>query len=183
MTDTLVLNSGFVPIRTISDREAICLLYSNKAYSVIDTEKVLRSPSITIKVPSVISLIGYNKFPKLRVGFSKLNVIYRDDQQCMYCGKRFPMNQLTVDHIIPRSRWAIEKRTHKHDFSNWKNCTTACIYCNNKKGNNLLSELKWKLIREPFEPTYLPSIVITRDKAKERNWLQFCSFNVRLVYT
>jgi len=182
MEDVLVLNSGFIPIRTISNRESICLLYQNKAYTVIETDKIMRSPSLTFKVPSVISLIGYSAFPKKKVGFSKLNVIYRDDMICQYCGKKFNMNDLTVDHIIPRSRWAIEKRTSKRNWTNWLNCVCACKYCNNAKGNSLLYELKWKLVRQPFEPEYLPHIVVSFDQAERKGWLPFCKINVRLIY-
>jgi len=181
MVEVLVLNSGFIPIRTISGRESVCLLYQNKAYTVIETDEIMRSPSLTFKVPSVISLIGYNKFPKKKVGFSKLNVIYRDDMICQYCGKKFSMEDLTVDHIIPKSRWPREKRTSKRNWTNWLNCVCSCHWCNNAKGNSLLHEIKWKLLRKPFEPEYLPHIVVSKKKAEERGWLPFCKINVKLI--
>jgi len=181
MSEVLVLNSGFVPIRTVSDRESIGLLYQSKAYTVVETNRIMRSPSITMKVPSVVSLIGYNKFPKRKVGFSKLNVIYRDDMTCQYCGKQFNMNELTVDHIIPKSRWAAEKRTSKRNWTQWENCVASCRYCNNAKGNQLLHELGWKLFRKPYEPEYLPYIVVSYDKAEKRGWLPFAKLNMRLI--
>ena len=183
MTDILVLNSGYIPIRTISDREAICLLYQNKCYTVIESDKVMRSPSISFQVPSVIALIGYGDMPRKKVAFSKLNVIYRDDLQCQYCGKRFNVNELTIDHIIPRSRWAIEKRTYKRNWSSWENCVCACKWCNNAKDRHLLHEMGWKLLREPYEPKYLPQIIVSFEKAEKRGWLPFCKINVRLVDT
>lgn len=181
MTDVLVLNSAFIPIRTVSDRESICLLYQSKAYTVVESDKLMRSPSISFRVPSVIALLDYNKFPKKKVGFSKLNVIYRDDMTCQYCGKKFNINDLTVDHIIPRSRWAIEKRTSKRNWTTWYNCVAACRWCNNAKGNQLLGELKWNLLRKPFEPEYLPHIIVSFDKAKRKGWLPFCRVNVKLI--
>lgn len=181
MTDVLVLNSGFIPIRTVSDKESVCLLYQNKAYTVVETDRIMRSPSLTFRVPSVISLIGYSKVPKQKVGFSKLNVIYRDDMTCAYCGKRFNMDSLTVDHVIPRSRWPEEKRTSKRDWSNWLNCVCACRWCNNEKGNHLLHELGWTLNRKPYEPEYLPFIVVDYNKAKAKGWLPFAKFNIKLV--
>jgi len=183
MTDVLILNSGFIPIRTVSDKEAICLLYQNKGYTVIETDRIMRSPSISFKVPSVISLLGYGEFPKKKVGFSKLNVIYRDDQTCQYCGKQFNMNDLTVDHIIPKSRWSVEKRTSKRNWTNWFNCVCSCKWCNNAKGNKLISELKWKLVRKPYEPEYLPQIIVSFNKAQKQGWLPFCKINVRLIHT
>lgn len=181
MSDVLVLNSGFIPLRTISDREAICLLYQNKCYTVIESNKTMRSPSLIFKVPNVIALLEYGSFPKRKIGFSKLNVIYRDDMICQYCGKQFNMHDLTVDHIIPKSRWSIEKRTSKRDWSNWLNCVCSCKWCNNKKGNYLLNEVKMKLLRHPFEPKYLPFIVVDFKKAKKKGWIPFSKINVRLV--
>jgi len=181
MNEVLVLNSAYVPIRIISDQDAICSLYKNKAYTVIETKREMRSPSITFKIPSVISLIGYSKFPKREVGFSKLNVIYRDDMSCQYCGKKFNMKDLTVDHIIPKSRWAEEKRTSKKNWTNFENCVCSCRWCNNQKGNLLLGELKWELPRKPFIPKYLPHIVVSYKKAEERGWLPFAKFNIKLL--
>ena len=181
MTDVLVLNSGFVPVDIISDQKSICLLYQNKCYTVVETDRVMRSPSVTFKVPSVIALFSYSELPRRKVGFSKLNVIYRDDMICQYCGKRHNMNSLTVDHIIPRSRWQREKHTSKHNWNTWENCVCACKWCNNAKGNKLIGELKWKLLREPYEPKYLPHIVISYDKARRSGWLPFVKMNVKLI--
>ena len=142
----------------------------------------MRSPSITIKVPHVLTLLKHKKIPKRRVGFSKLNVMYRDDLTCQYCGNKFPMNELTLDHVIPRSRWHIVKRTSKRDWTNWNNCVCACKWCNNKKGNNLLSEIDMKVLRKPYIPTYLPKIVISYKKASEKGWLPFSKVNMRIIY-
>lgn len=181
MQDCLVLNSSFMPLRIVSDREAICKLYKNDAYTVVESDKVMRSPSITMRIPTVIALIGYGSMPKRKVGFSKLNVIYRDDQRCQYCGKQFSMDKLTVDHIVPKSRWATIKRTSKKNWSNWLNTVCACKWCNNKKGNLLPEEAGMKLLKKPFEPKYLPYLVISKKIAEDRGWLPFCNITVRLV--
>lgn len=175
-SEVLVLNSGFIPLRIANVQDAIGLLVTKKAYSVIEEEKYVKSPSIIIKIPSVIALLTYGDFPKRKVAFSKLNVIYRDDLTCQFCGKQYPMDHLTVDHIIPRSRW-IKSGTPTH----WENLVCACRYCNSKKGNRLLSELGWHLVKKPIEPEYLPHLVITRKKAESRGWIDFCKFNVRLI--
>jgi 5-methylcytosine-specific restriction endonuclease McrA len=181
MTEVLVLNAGFVPIELISARESIVLLYTNKAYSVVESDKVMRSPSISIKIPTVISLLTYKHIPKKKVSFSKLAVIYRDDCTCMYCGKQFSVKDLTVDHIIPKSRWQEVKRTSKRNWTNWTNCVCSCRWCNNKKGKLLLEEAHMQLIREPFEPKYAPHIVISRQKATSNGWLPFCNITVKIV--
>ena len=166
-SDVLVLNSGFIPIRITSVREAICLLTTERAIPVVEGDTYVRSPSISLRIPSVISIIGYNGFHKKKVTLSKLNVIYRDDMICQYCGNRFSIKDLTVDHIIPRSRWERISGNHYRDgFTSWENLVCACKWCNNKKGSKLLSEIKWHLLREPFEPQYLPYLIVSMDKAK-----------------
>lgn len=181
-TDVLVLNSGFIPIRITSAREAICLLTTDKAVPILEEDSYIRSPSISIKLPSVISILGYSSLPKRRVAFSKLNVIYRDDMICQYCGKRFSIKNLTVDHVIPRSRWeSLTGKTLREGYSSWKNLVCACRWCNNRKGSKLLKELGWSYLREPYEPRYMPHIIISFEKAQRRGWLPFCAFNVKLI--
>lgn len=176
-----MLNRGFLPLDIVSDRDAISLLYQNKVFTVVESEKVMRSPSIVMKVPLVIASLTYSHMPIRKVHFSKLNVIYRDDQTCQYCGKQFPVNQLEIDHIIPKSRWRIIKHTSKCTWTNWLNCVCVCHWCNNAKGNKLPEEIGWKLLRKPFEPKYLPHIVISRKKAEQNGWLPFMNFNVKFV--
>lgn len=181
-SDVLVLNSGFIPIRITSAKDAICLIASDKAVPIIEEDKYVRSPSVIIKLPSVISISGYSSLPKRKVTFSKLNVIYRDDMRCQYCTRRFSMKDLTVDHVIPGSRWEnITGLLLTNGYSSWKNMVCACRWCNNRKGNKLMKELGWSLLSEPQEPSYLPYLVISMEKAKRRGWLPFCSFNVKLL--
>ena len=180
--DVLVLNSGFIPIRISNVREAVCLISARKAVAVVEENAFIRSPSNSLRVPSVISILGYNSFPKRKVAFSKLNVLYRDDMICQYCGRRFSVRDLTVDHVIPRSRWEqITGKSPREGFSSWQNLVCACRWCNNRKGNRLLAEIGWQLPRDPYEPEYMPYIVLSYDKARNRGWLPFCSFNVRLI--
>ncbi len=176
-SDVLILNSAYVPIRISDVRESICLLLSEKARPVVEEDTYVKSPSISIRVPSVISLVGYKDYPHRKVHFTRLNVIYRDDQTCQYCGKRYPVTFLTMDHIIPRSRWNGRKSP-----TNWYNVVCACKTCNSKKGSKLVTELGWKLLSEPKEPVYAPHLVINFDKAQRRGWLPFCKTNVRLVH-
>ncbi|HRZ18570.1 MAG TPA: HNH endonuclease [Methanofastidiosum sp.] len=180
MTDVLVLNSGFIPLYVVSDRRSIELLYQNKAYTVVETEREMRSPSLIFRVPSVIALTEYGEIPRKKVAFSKLNVIYRDDMTCQYCGKRLSMNDLNVDHVIPRCRWT-KVRHGKANCTSWENCVCTCRWCNNIKGNKLIEELGWKLLREPYEPKYLPHIVVSFKKAERKGWLPFCKINVKLI--
>lgn len=181
-SDVLVLNSGFIPIRITTARDAVCLLTAEKAIPVLESDDYVKSPSVTIRIPSVISILGYNDLPKRKVVFSKLNIIYRDDMTCQFCSSRFSVKDLTVDHVIPGSRWEnITGRSLKSGYSSWENMVCACKWCNNRKGNKLLKELGWTLLQKPVEPKYMPHIVLSFEKAKKRGWLPFCSFNVKLI--
>jgi len=181
-SEVLVLNSAFLPIRISSVKEAICLVASERAKTVLEEDEFVRSPSVSIRIPSIVAIVGYNQFPKRKVAFSKLNVIYRDDMICQYCGHRFSMRDLTVDHVIPRSRWeTVTGKDLREGFSSWKNLVCACRWCNGRKGNRLLQELNWFLLNQPWEPEYLPHLVISFEKAKRKGWLPYCNFNVRLI--
>ncbi len=179
----LTLNTGMVPIDVVNVREAVTMQYLNKVRPVkVDEDQLIRSPSIIYKLPRVIMLVGFNKIPRRKVVFSKLNVIYRDDMTCQYCGDKFAINKLTVDHVIPVSRWryvpARNKPGHVHG---WENQVAACGPCNRKKGNRLLKECGFKLRSKPFEPKYMPFLVITRNNAERYGWLEFLNYNARII--
>ena len=104
-SEVLVLNSDYSVMDIISIKDAIIQLWLNKVYTVVPIEdRYVHSPSLSFQVPSVIAQIKYRKVPRKRVKFSKLNVLYRDDMVCQYCGKSFSLKDLTIDHIIPKSR-------------------------------------------------------------------------------
>jgi 5-methylcytosine-specific restriction endonuclease McrA len=63
---------------------------------------------------------------------------------------------LTYDHIIPKSIWNRKQGSP----TTWTNIVTACVKCNNKKGNRTPEQAKMKLLNHPYIPTkhtkYLP---------------------------
>lgn len=179
----LVLNTGMVPIDVANVKEAVTMQVLNKARAVyFDESQPIRSQYLSIPLPRVITLMNFNKIPRRRVVFSRLNVIYRDDQKCCYYGKRFRIDELTVDHVIPISRWhEIPARLRPDNVNSWENQATACGACNRKKGNRLLRECGLRLVQKPFTPQYMPFIVISRDKAERYGWLDFLHFNAKIV--
>jgi len=86
-----------------------------------------RSPSIEMRLPSVIALKEYVQAAR-NPAFTRFNVFLRDRFSCQYCGEPYPSHDLTFDHVVPRSRGG---RTV------WANVVTACSYCNLLKGNRL----------------------------------------------
>ena len=179
----LTLNSGMIPIDICNVKDAIILQILNKAEAVkVDETFTIRSQYLSVPLPRVIMLFNFHQIPKKRVVFSRLNIIYRDDMRCQYCGKRFSMNDLTVDHVIPLSRWDSVSAHIKPEHPNsWENQVCACKVCNARKGNMLPQECRLKLIRKPVEPKYMPYLVISMDKANKYGWLEFLKYNVRIV--
>lgn len=179
-SDVLVLNSMYMPISITSAKKVLNLLYKGKAKVVSESEKLFSTSSITLRIPSVIS-VAYNKVPRKSVRFSKLNVLYRDDQTCAYCGKQFPINKLTIDHVIPVSKFSSIVNDPGKSASSWTNCVCACESCNVKKGNKLLSELGWVLKKQPVQPQYIPFLMLSRKRVDANGWEDFCGVNVRVV--
>jgi len=179
----LTLNSGMIPIDICNVKEAITLQLLNKAGVVkVDQKYRIRSQYLSLPLPRVIMLFNYHRIPRKTVVHSRLNIIYRDDMRCQYCGQKFSMDKLTVDHIIPHSRWDSLPINNKPISENsWENQVCACKYCNTKKGNKLLDECGFTLIRKPTEPKYMPYLVISREKACEYGWIEFLSYNVRII--
>lgn len=62
--------------------------------------------------------------------------------QCVYCGRIFPKDQITVDHLfavkgVQRSKimkWLLHRLTIT-DVNDPKNLVPACRHCNSKKGS------------------------------------------------
>ena len=54
-------------------------------------------------IPAVIANAHHVKRKYRKVPFSKPNVLRRDGYRCQFCGKTFPAQDLTMDHVVPRS--------------------------------------------------------------------------------
>jgi 5-methylcytosine-specific restriction endonuclease McrA len=133
----LVLNSNYQPLNVTSYKKAYRLTYLGKA-EVLETAE---------GKPSVLRVHKFVRRPYGIVALTKKNIFARDNYTCMYCGTK--EHVLTVDHIIPLSRQGIHT---------WENVTTACLMCNNKKGNKLLHELKLRLRETPRPPVIIPYV-------------------------
>ena len=179
----LTLNSGMIPIDICRVKDAIILQVLNKAAAVkVESGEQIRSQYLSFALPRVITLFNYYKIPKKKVVYSRLNIIYRDDMRCMFCGQRHPIDQLTVDHLLPVSRWnGVSPQKKPLSINSWENQVCACKRCNSIKGNKLLHECGLKLIRRPYEPKYAPHLVISRNRAERYGWLEFLNYNVKIV--
>jgi 5-methylcytosine-specific restriction endonuclease McrA len=139
----LLLNATYEPLQLVSDRRAVVLLLVGRAEAVAEHEqpRLIRSPRVTVSVPSIVRLTTLVRLPPhaRNPPVTRRAVLARDRQRCAYCGEHAD----TVDHIVPRSRGG------GHD---WSNVVAACRRHNVEKGDRLLEELGWRLSHVPRAP-------------------------------
>jgi 5-methylcytosine-specific restriction endonuclease McrA len=144
----LVLNADFRPLSYFplslwSWQETVKAVCLDRVNIVSEYDRVVRSPSFEMRLPSVISLKEYIPTER-RPAFTRFNVFLRDRFTCQYCGHGYPAHDLTFDHVVPRSRGG---RT------NWENVVTACSSCNLEKGNRLPAESGMAPRHRPTQPS------------------------------
>ncbi|MGB0670087.1 MAG: HNH endonuclease [Rhodospirillales bacterium] len=145
----LVLNADFRPLSYFplslwSWQETIKAVFLDRVSVLSEYDRRVHSPSWDMRLPSVISLKEYVPQNR-RPAFTRFNVFLRDRFECQYCGDRFPADELTFDHVVPRSKGGI---------TNWENVVAACAPCNLRKGNRM----PWasngaRPLRRPEAPT------------------------------
>jgi len=173
MEQVLLLNLSYEPLKIINWKKAVTLLCLGKVEVIEEYGRDIRSVSLTIKLPSVVRLLRMVKHPKKPVKFSRQNIYARDRYRCQYCGVRFPSEELTYDHVLPRSRGG---RTE------WENIVTCCVNCNRKKGGKTPEEAGMSLIRKPIRPSWVPALRITIGiREVPTAWRDYLYWNVELV--
>jgi 5-methylcytosine-specific restriction endonuclease McrA len=174
--DTLILNKdgtplSVVPLSVISWQTAIRLAYQEKVRVHATYENwVVRSPSVEMHVPSVVMTTDYVKWGK-QIKYSRSNVYLRDRFTCQLCSKQFPVSQLTLDHVVPRSHGG---------KTNWTNIITACKPCNHRKGDN--HKIRPRVM--PSKPNYY-EIMAKRMQypvaVRDESWLPFLAWDKELI--
>ena len=139
----LKLDSSYRPVDIIDAVEALVLCLVGKAHSVESYSEEIHSVSESFKLPAVIVLKRYVKFQFTSMVCNRANVLWRDKNQCQYCGKKYEGSELTLDHVIPKSR---------EGTNQWNNIVAACKKCNQRKGNKTPSESGMFLLKKPRKP-------------------------------
>ena len=129
-------------------------------------EDYIRTVHFKFKVPEVILLNHYNGFVRRTPGLSRRAIFERDRYTCQYCGKKLPSQDLTLEHVVPRSRGG---------YSTWDNIVVACVRCNARKGDRLPDEVGMHLLRKPRKPRWhaLPGWRLSRGLYS--SWERFLS--------
>lgn len=186
----LVLNRGYAAIRIISVRQAFVLLFRqvaevisayNGRYETFDIGSWLevaelqrlyeeqdhewvRCASGDIAAPRIIRVHSSNRQPDYHVKLNRRNLFSRDGNCCQFCGVRFPLADLSIDHVLPQSRGG---------GHTWENLVCACIACNSRKGNRLPKEAGMALIRRPVRPRTSPDHSIRIGRRQYEEWKVF----------
>jgi 5-methylcytosine-specific restriction endonuclease McrA len=186
----LVLNRFYMAVHVVSVRRAFTLLfrelaevvhveqgqYANynfeswreiselKAKFKEPHEDWVKAVNFEIQVPRVIRLLFYDRLPKQAVRFNRRNIFARDANRCQYCGKRFPTSELSLDHVLPRSRGG---------ETSWENIVCSCVKCNVRKGGRTPHEAHMQLIRQPICPKRSPMLSLKLGNPKYESWKSF----------
>lgn len=176
MQDVLLLNADYRPVQVLNWERAVCLLLERKVRTVAEyTDKYIRSESLTMAWPAVVTLVEYVRVksgPKL----NRRNVLARDRFTCVYCGLA-PTRQglpdtgaLTLDHVVPRSR-AVKGKVvlpwsgERVPATCWDNLVAACAPCNHSKADRTPSEAGLTLHRKPRRPNAADTLRISLSRA------------------
>lgn len=179
----LVLNRNWTAVHVCTVRRALSLVVEDLAKIVTEDyqsfdfdswrdlsaasppgQPMIHTPHYAIRAPEVIVLSRYNRIPPRRVRFNRRNIFLRDNFTCQYCGTRPPRDELTIDHILPRSRGGL---------SSWENVVLACARCNSRKSNRLPNEVGMRLLRRPKKPHWLSCANFMPGDSGRTLWQQF----------
>jgi 5-methylcytosine-specific restriction endonuclease McrA len=143
----LVLNASYEPINFTNWKRAIILLLKEKAQRLS---------------ARVIRLVNYVKLPieKIMANKPSRHMVYsRDNHQCQYCGS---IKNLTIDHVMPRSRGG---------NNSWTNLVTACMPCNTHKGDKTPEEWGKPLYTKPKAPFNKMTLALNKSSVSE--WKEY----------
>ncbi len=160
----LVLNRHWVAVHVCSVRRALTLVFQELARVVTEdfethdfeswrelsqyarqAHPLIHTPCFPLLLPQVIVLSRYQRVPPRNVKFNRRNIFLRDQNQCQYCGCRPREDDLTIDHVVPKSRGG---------QTAWENIVLACTACNARKGSRLPAECAMTPLRAPKKPPW-----------------------------
>ncbi len=151
---TLKLDAAWQPLEIIDSFKAFNMCYTDRA-------KVLCKYSDNM--PAVIVLNNYVRRFGFTLACNRKNVFWRDNLKCQYCSEKFHHNDLTMDHVHPKSRGGPKI---------WTNIVACCKSCNLKKRNRTPKEAKMPLLSRPHAPR-VRMIDLYRNVLIREEWKDF----------
>lgn len=183
----LILNSAWQPISVASVRHAIVKVTSglarfldDESYSLYDIEGWMNLPvpdgkegvalphNGQMRIPEIIVLKNYDRFPRREVKLTRRNLLVRDGFRCQYTGRSLSASEATIDHVYPQSLGG---------RSTWENVVIASIDANRKKADKTLAESGMRLLKAPVKPQWSPIYSrfarLTASSQIPQSWLKF----------
>jgi 5-methylcytosine-specific restriction endonuclease McrA len=149
--DTLLLDQGFQPLEVIPWQRALVMQLVGKVELVSPHDWHVHTVTKSFPAPGVVRLLRRILHRPPLVRFSRENVYLRDEYSCQYCGVQYAHRELTLDHVLPRSRGGA---------TSWRNVVAACGPCNRRKGQLTPDEAKMPLRTVPTRPHWLAPRVL-----------------------
>jgi 5-methylcytosine-specific restriction endonuclease McrA len=164
----LLLNSAYEGISFVPMKKALKLIFNDKVEIISEWDEEITWTNGKMNLPAVLRLKRYVRWIPKKIRFSKINVFRRDKCMCCYCGVHFKVDELTLDHIQPRS---------KGGQNHFLNVVSSCRKCNFKKGNKTLAEAGMVLLKNPTIPTdSMIHIYYDYTNPKHHSWLDFLGY-------
>lgn len=178
---TLLLNNAWQPINTISARAAFTHLLKgnvtaldkngatfnslsawNSLAEYHSDQPAIRSAKQAWPIPTIIVVTSkfFRRPKKLKLSVVDLAKIH--NHTCQYCLQKFPLSQLTIDHVFPKSKGGQDVH---------ENRVLACHSCNTKKS----SITPWYDINGKIpKPPEIPAVIVGSSHIR-KEWLTFIS--------
>lgn len=134
------------------------------------SDRMIRTASSSIPAPEVIVLQQYGERPPRKVVFNRPNLAKRDDHTCQYCGAQLKERELTIEHVLPRSRGGP---------TSWENCVAACENCNSRKADRTPKEADMKLRTTPARPVWKSRLRAPKGEPRA-SWMPFIAKELEL---
>lgn len=196
MSDALLLNADYAPVRILPWERAVCLLLSEKVLLVAAyADRAIRSPTLTLPWPAVVQLKGYVG-GQGRVRFNRSNVLARDAYTCQYCGwqprardGRPITGALTLDHVVPRAQArdgvvVLPWNGRRVAVTGWENVVASCRDCNRRKAARTPDQAGMRLLASPKRPGPWDAVRIAFARTRiPEEWQEFLpdGFDDRIV--
>lgn len=115
-------------------------------------------------VPRIIRVLRFSRVHLQEVKFNRRNIFGRDHNACQYCGRKFSSSELSLDHVVPRS---------KGGSTSWGNLVCCCLKCNVRKGGRTPAQAGMTLVKTPEKPRHNPTMTIHLTDRRFASWKQF----------
>jgi 5-methylcytosine-specific restriction endonuclease McrA len=118
-------------------------------------DRTIKTVSRELPMPAVVRVLRRFRRDRQALRFSRANIYARDGFTCQYCGQVGLTEDLTFDHVLPRSAGG---------KTCWENIVTCCVPCNHRKANRTPEQARMHLRRRPIRPRHLPTVTVQMDR-------------------